>query len=78
MTSQIAENTVRAKSRCPDKHRGIVERSMAAYPPPWRVKPQNGEVFDDLTVFEARIRAWSFCEGFDVVEGNRSSVMIHC
>jgi hypothetical protein len=56
-----------AKSGRPDKHRAIVERQLASFLPPWRLAPQNGEIFDSLEVFEDRIRAWSFCDGFDVV-----------
>jgi hypothetical protein len=64
---------VQAKPGCPDKHRAIVERAMAAMPPAWRLAPQTGEVFDSLQLFEDRICAWSFCDGFEVVRGGGGS-----
>src|SRR5271170_7215125 len=75
--SSDAPVAVQAKPGCPDKHRAIVERSMAAMPPAWRLAPQTGEVFDSLQLFEDRVRAWSFCDGFEVVrvaEGVRSGL----
>src|SRR5277367_4987331 len=65
--SSNASLAPQAKPGCPDKHRAIVERHLASFPPSWRLAPQNGEIFDSLEVVEDRIRAWSFCDGFDVV-----------
>jgi hypothetical protein len=56
-----------AKPGCPDKHRGIVERKMASFPLAWRAVPQNNEIFDSLEQCEERLRAYAFCEGFDIV-----------
>src|SRR5947199_9328028 len=71
--SSDAPVVVQAKPGCPDKHRAIVERAMAAMPPAWRLAPQTGEVFDSLQLFEDRVRAWSFCDGFEVVRGGGGS-----
>ena len=71
--SSDAPVAVQAKPGCPDKHRAIVERAMAAMPPAWRLAPQTGEVFDSLQLFEDRVRAWSFCDGFEVVRGDGGS-----
>jgi hypothetical protein len=65
--SSNASLAPQAKPGCPDKHRAIVERQLASFLPSWRLAPQNGETFDSLEIFEDRIRAWSFCDGFDVV-----------
>jgi hypothetical protein len=69
LMSSDAPGAVQAKPGCPDKHRAIVEWAMAAMPPAWRLAPQAGEVFDSLQLFEERVRAWSFCDGFEVVRG---------
>src|SRR6266516_4412095 len=66
--SSDAPTTVKAKPGCPDKHIAIVERTMASFPPAWRLEPETGEVFESLQLCEDRIRAWSFCEGFEVVK----------
>ena len=55
-----------AKIGCPDQHKGVVERHMLAMPSSHRKTPVSGEVFKDLNSFEARMRDWSFCEGFEI------------
>src|SRR5436305_223163 len=73
LISSDAPVAVQAKPGCPDKHRAIIERAMAAMPPAWRLAPQTSEVFDSLQLFEDRVRAWSFYDGFEVVRGGGGS-----
>src|SRR5277367_1862161 len=71
--SSDAPAAVQAKPGCPDKHRAIVERAMAAIPLAWRLASRTGEVFDSLQLFEDRVRAWLFCDGFEVIRGGGGS-----
>jgi hypothetical protein len=73
LMSSDPPTAMQAKPGCPDKHRAIVERAMAAMPPAWRLAPQTGEVFNSLQLFESRVRAWSFCDGFEVVRAGGGS-----
>lgn len=57
----------RAKPGCPDGSLGPVNRRIQSFPIAWRLPPMTGERYPDLDAFEARVRAWSFCEGFDTV-----------
>jgi hypothetical protein len=58
-----------AKEGYTPRHIGIVNRYLAgihARNPDWL--PWNNELFASLSLFKARVRAWSFLEGFDVVK----------
>jgi hypothetical protein len=53
---------------CPEAHRAIVQRVIDRMPPAYWRLPATGDVIaGGLDAFEAHIRAFSFCTGFDVV-----------
>jgi hypothetical protein len=53
---------------CPESHRAIVQRVIDRMPQEYWRLPRTGDVMPSLEVFEAHIRAFSFCEGFNVVK----------
>jgi hypothetical protein len=58
-----------AKPGCPEHLVPVINRHLLSIwrlHPDWLVEPQNKEVFPSLDVFEQRIRAWAFLQGFDV------------
>jgi hypothetical protein len=60
---------------CPESHRELVQRTIDRIPPLYWTLPATGDVMRDLGVFEAHVRAASFCAGFDVVkEGGGSAI----
>ena len=56
-----------AKVGCAEHHRAAVERIVNTYPPAWLLRPQSGELFDNLDHCNRRLRGYSFAEGFDIV-----------
>lgn len=57
----------KAKVGCVEHHHAAVERIVNAYPPAWPLRPQSGELFDNLDHCNRRLRGYSFAEGFDIV-----------
>jgi hypothetical protein len=59
-----------AKAGCPRPHEVLVNRHLARLfvkNPDYLKPPQTGEVFQSLDEANARMRAWAFFQGFDIV-----------
>jgi hypothetical protein len=57
-----------ANPECPEPRRALVQRVINSMPQGhWRL-PTTSDVIENLDAFEAYIRAFSFCEGFNVVK----------
>jgi hypothetical protein len=59
---------------CSESHQALVQRVIDSMPQEhWRL-PATGDLMANLEAFEAHIRAFAFCAGFDVVrEGGGSA-----
>jgi hypothetical protein len=60
---------------CPETHRDLVQRAIDQMSPSHWTLPTTGVIMPNLDAFEAHVRAFSFCAGFDVVkEGGGTAV----
>jgi hypothetical protein len=74
MHAAAAEGRPRVNPACPESHRAVVQRAINRLLEGFWLQPETGDVMPSLEVFEAYIRAFSFCHGFDVVrEGGGSA-----
>ena len=50
--AETSSTRPRAKPGCPDRHKAVVERHMAAMLASHRQVPQDNEIFEDVDAFE--------------------------
>jgi hypothetical protein len=53
----------KAKPRCADHHRPVVERTVNKFPSAWLLPLEPGEVFDSLDYYERRMRSFPLLKG---------------
>ena len=43
-----------------------LERHVNAFPAAYLLPPQSGEIFDSISYYEYRLRAYAIAQGFDI------------
>ena len=67
----MAPSVWNAHPKCPAHLRGLVEAYVTALPPAYLQDLEDGEVFDNVDLFQKRLQGYAFTQGFAIISNER-------